>query len=137
MKPKQKPILCLDFDGVIHSYDRGWHDGTIYGVVTPGFFEWANEAKHYFRLVIYSSRSKTAEGRKAMHDWMMKQWSEWKRNGGESGDGWLVEFEYAHEKPPAFLTIDDRCMVFAGQWALMPPSELAKFKPWTEKGGIA
>lgn len=112
-----KPILCLDFDGVIHSYEHGWQDGRIYGTVTPGFWEWALKAKELFTLVVYSSRSK--DGPKAMLDWMIAQ-------GIPDG----LKFTFAHEKPPAFLTIDDRAITFEGNWLALDPAALTMFKPW-------
>ena len=38
------PILCLDFDGVIHDYRQGWKGGALYGHVTAGFYAWAEDA---------------------------------------------------------------------------------------------
>ena len=125
----RKPILCLDFDGVIHSYEKGWCEGGIYGTVTPGFFEWAEQAVKVFRLVVYSSRSSTPEGRQAILDWLSEQW------GAANGINNIRPFwfEFAHEKPAAFLTIDDRALTFRGEWAEFDPLTLLDFKPWNAK----
>jgi len=32
--------VALDFDGVIHKYSKGWHDGTIYDDPIEGAFEY-------------------------------------------------------------------------------------------------
>jgi hypothetical protein len=125
-----KRTLCIDFDGVIHSYERGWQGGEIYGTVTPGFCDWAEAAKSQFKLVIYSSRSKTEAGRTAMFDWLVAeifQWAEAQEGGSTLSAN---DFEFAHEKPAAWLTIDDRCIRFEGRWDWLRPEVLLDFKPW-------
>lgn len=130
-----KPTLCIDFDGVIHSYEKGWQGGEIYGTVVPGFFEWVEQVRHKFKLVIYSSRSKDDAGVTAMGLWLHEQRNAWIKNGGERHPTEPLEIEFAHEKPPAWLTIDDRCIPFHGDWAdreLQPDAMLA-FKPWMNR----
>lgn len=125
-----KPILCIDFDGVIHSYERGWQDGTIYGNVTPGFFDWVREVKQHFRLVIYSSRSKTKLGIAEIKNWLEDQIHNAYENPKPIHVG---DFEFAHEKPAAFLTIDDRAITFNGDWSVLDVEFLRNFKPWTQR----
>jgi hypothetical protein len=149
-EPKNdKPILCLDFDGVIHKYSKGWQDGAIYDPPTEGFFDWAHGAGKLFKLVIYSSRSKTEVGIDDMQQWLVKHaWAEgWQMTdiagGDELVDGQpspmrllhardanVLLFFFAHEKPPAYLTIDDRCVRFNGSWDALDPHTLREFKPW-------
>jgi hypothetical protein len=128
--PMSKPTICLDFDGVIHSYEKGWQDGTIYGEVTPGFFEWAEEARKHFKLVIHSSRSKQEAGSVAIAMWLHEQRNKWIAAGGQHNEADSLEIEIASEKPAAWLTIDDRCIRFEGRWDWLRPEVLLDFKPW-------
>lgn len=134
-KLTKKPILCVDFDGVIHDYKRGWQDGTIYGDVVPEFFQWYIKARKLFHVVIYSSRSKDADGRIAMSVWLDNQYLAWK-DTWHTPDEWpdlgIGEFIFANEKPSAFLTIDDRAITFHGDWTReeLDPKQLREFKPW-------
>lgn len=123
-----KMTLCIDFDGVIHDYKEGWKDGTIYGNVVPGFFDWAYEAQNFFKLTIYSSRSATEKGRTEMYDWIGRQWRAWDPTKA-------ITIDFAHEKPIAFLTIDDRCIQFNGDWndIRLDPTILRKYKAWNNK----
>jgi hypothetical protein len=128
-----KPILCLDFDGVIHSYTSGWQgDTTISDPVVPGFFEWAEQAAKYFKLVIYSSRSKNPEAIRAMLMYLHEQRELWRAAGGKTETFEPLSFEFADEKPAAFLTIDDRALTFDGTW---PDVEMLRaFRPWNKRG---
>jgi hypothetical protein len=128
-----KPTLCIDFDGVIHSYEKGWQNGVIYGDVTPGFFEWAEQAAQHFDLVVYSSRSKTEDGINAMMAWLYEQRKKWRAAGGMHEIEAPLSFKFANEKPAAFLTIDDRAVRFEGNWASLDPLALRAFKPWNAK----
>jgi len=127
-----RPTLCVDFDGVIHSYERGWQGGEIYGTVVPGFFEWLERVRHRFKVVIYSSRSKDDAGVVAMSMWLHEQRNAWIKAGGERHPTESLEIEFAHEKPAAWLTIDDRAICFKGNWDApeLSPDEIASFKPW-------
>jgi hypothetical protein len=128
---KGKPILYLDFDGVIHQYSSAWVDAqTITDDVTPGFFEWAEAAAKYFHLVVYSSRSKEPGGIDAMLNWLQAQHAEWWNKKGRLMECMPFNIEFAHEKPAAFLTIDDRALTFKGDWQEFDPIVLMKFRPW-------
>lgn len=128
MAPPNKPILCIDFDGVIHSYEKGWQNGAIYGTPTPGFWDWAMEAEKLFKLVVYSSRSKDKSQRHAMEAWMRHHW----RIDTSLPLSTMPTFEFAAEKPAAFLTIDDRAIKFNGSWRTfdLEPAKMLAFKPW-------
>jgi hypothetical protein len=119
----------------VHSYERGWRDGTIYGTVTPGFFEWVEDCRDHFKLVIYSSRSKTYEGVIAMGTWLHDQRDAWIKAGGRRDPVKPLEIEFAHEKPAAWLTIDDRAICFKGDWndLALSPHAMRAFKPWNAK----
>lgn len=127
-----KPILCLDFDGVIHSYVSGWQgDTVIIDPIVPGFFEWAERAAKLFRLVIYSSRSKNPNAIVAMQKYLTAQHAAWCDGRGELA--LMPPLEFTAEKPAAFLTIDDRALTFDGTWP--DPEMLRNFKPWNKRDG--
>ena len=123
------PILCLDFNGVIHDYKHGWKDGSIYGDVTPGFFDWAEQAAKFFTLVIHSSRAKTPDGRNAIFAWLAEQ--------AQTAEqmSLIGLFDIHSDKPPAFATINDRAIRFNGDWSApeVYPPEIRAFKPWMSK----
>ena len=127
-----KPIICIDFDGVIHSYEKGWQDGVIYGEVVSGFFEWVERVRDHFKLVIYSSRSKDDHGVTAMALWLHEKRNSWIKNGGQRRETEELTISFAHVKPPAWLTIDDRAIQFQGDWSdpMLSPEAMLSFKPW-------
>lgn len=135
-----KPILLIDFDGVIHSYVSGWQgEGVVSDPPVEGAFEFLEKAVEEFDVQIYSSRSKHADGIGIMKIWIDYHWCEHKGDM-EQFEMPSKEFEQNHilkrlsfptEKPAAFLTIDDRAICFEGVWPKI--EDLKNFKPWYKR----
>lgn len=48
--------MAVDFDGVIHRYSRGWHDGTIYDPPVEGAVESLHALMDYDAVFIHTTR---------------------------------------------------------------------------------
>lgn len=136
-----KPILCVDFDGVIHSYTSGWKGATV--IPDPpvkGALQWLWKATEWWDVQIYSSRSKDPMAREAMQAWMLEHSRTefgpdhpMSMMDGERDPGFQYPITFAYEKPAAFLTIDDRAICFEGDWNELDSCDLRDFKPWNKR----
>lgn len=127
----RKPILCLDFDGVLHSYSSGWQGAdAIPDPPVPGAIAFLWDAIEHFDVQILSSRSHQPGGIDAMQEWLAR-WDRdyWKdRPGGRPRTCLTLCVKFPTEKPPAMVTLDDRAVTFTG---VFPSIEsLESFRPW-------
>lgn len=131
-----KPILCVDFDGVIHSYTSPWRGADVIpDPPVPGALRWLWKATEWFNVHIYSSRSKEAAGRNAMVAWFAVQaLNEFEDD--QLAKDFCAAMTFSHEKPAAFLTIDDRAYCFEGDWSEIDPADLLHFKPWNKRAPL-
>lgn len=126
-----KPILCLDFDGVIHSYSSGWQGADV--IPDPpvaGAMEFLDRARAKFRLAIYSSRSCQPNGILAMRLWLQLQLGRYCGREEALAEEIFAAIEWPVEKPAAFLSIDDRAIQFNGKWPDL--DSMLNFLPWNK-----
>lgn len=100
---KHPRTVCLDFDGVLHSYRTGWRGAEI--IPDPpihGTKEAVARLREQYRVVVYSARCRTLAGRRAIENWLRKH------------D--IVVDEVCEHKPPALVYVDDRAVPFRGNW---------------------
>jgi hypothetical protein len=134
MLMSNKPILCLDFDGVIHSYTSGWQGiDVIPDPPVDGAIPFLYEAISHFDVCIYSTRSESEAGRNAMAEWMGKwdriYWTE-HLNLPHPRTALVLCVKFPASKPSAFVGIDDRVITFTGKF---PDIDMLKnFKPWNK-----
>jgi len=48
--------IAVDFDGVIHVYSKGWHDGTIYDGLMPGATSGLLHLMRDYAVFIFTTR---------------------------------------------------------------------------------
>jgi hypothetical protein len=122
----RKPILCLDFDGVCHSYTTPWQATHI--IPDPpveGMWTFLEHAVQVFDVAIYSSRSAVPVGIAAMHQWFLTH-----ADSGYQQDIVNKWLRFPTTKPSAMVTLDDRAITFTGTW---PDVEsLRTFTPWNK-----
>jgi hypothetical protein len=95
--------VCLDFDGVLHSYKSGWCGADV--IPDPpihGTRDAVERLRQLYRIVVHSARCRTEAGRQAVANWLHKH-------------GIVVD-EVCEHKPPALIYVDDRAVRFRGDW---------------------
>lgn len=127
-----KPVLCLDFDGVCHSYTSGWQGADVISDdPVNGLFEFLEQAAKHFDIHIFSGRSHRPGGIAAMRKWFEIHRRVWLDAGGLSQwDDLPLYFPVV--KPHVFVMLDDRALPFDGVWPNV--DDLRSFKPWHLRG---
>jgi hypothetical protein len=131
--------LCVDFDGVLHSYTSGWKGASVVSdPPVPGAIAWLVETAldPRFEVCVYSSRSKDPGGIDAMRAWLLGHLElHYDRistmHAKQGAGGVLAAISVPTQKPAASMTIDDRAFCFEGTF---PSAEwMLGFKPWNKR----
>jgi ribonucleotide monophosphatase NagD (HAD superfamily) len=94
--------IAIDFDGVIHNFDKGYHDGTCYGDPISGSLEAIQKLSTQYNIIIFTAKAKPdrplVNGKTGVQ--LVSEWLE--KHG-------VLEYvsEITSEKPRAVLYIDD------------------------------
>jgi len=99
--------ICIDLDGVVHRYSKGYHDGTLYDIPMPGVINFINNLKEQgYTVYIFTARlldfADYTKAVRAIEDWLKR---------------YKVPYDYITcLKVPADAYIDDRAVHFDGDW---------------------
>lgn len=100
---KELKNMAIDFDGVIHNFDKGWYDGTCYGDPLPGSIEAIKKLSKQYNIIIFTAKVKPSRplvNGKTGHELV----TEWLNKYG------ILDYidEITCEKPRAQIYIDDK-----------------------------
>ena len=103
--------LAIDFDGVLHKFDKGYYDGTCYGEPIEDSLYALNILSKKYNIIIFSSKClpdrplvNGLTGRELIIEWLQKH------------DVLKYVKEITHVKPRAKYYIDDKAIEFKNNW---------------------
>ena len=104
---EESNTIAIDFDGVIHSFELGYHDGTIYGHPIEGAIDNIKKLAEKYTIVLYTAKAKPDRplingktGIELVWEWLKKN----------NLDSYIKEI--TAEKPRAICYIDDKAIGF-------------------------
>ena len=111
-----KKNIIFDFDGVISDYSSGWQGANVINdKPVEGIKEVIEELRKKCKIVVVSTRCYQEGGIKAIVNWLLKY------------D--IIVDDVTAEKPPAVVSVDDRCICFKGDTKGLI-SQIEGFKNW-------
>lgn len=95
-----QPTVCVDFDGVVHSYASGWTGPVPTDPPEPGALEFVSSLVDAgFKVVIFTTRASTTQGFEATRRWLNE-------------NGFPVGLKITNHKVPAVAYVDDRAVAY-------------------------
>ena len=104
---KETNTLAIDFDGVIHNHNLGFHDGTCYGSPIKGAIDAIKSLSKKYTIIIFTCKANPDRP-------LIKG-----KTGTELVWGWLKKYnidkyikDVTYNKPNALFYIDDKAIAF-------------------------
>lgn len=121
----EKKTICIDFDGVIHDYSKGWQGEDVFGQMIANADTGTSVLKKKgWTIIIFTTRKKTEK----LEKWL-------KDNN--------ISYDHINENPEqpeqssgkvvADVYLDDRGVCFRGRWDSWLIREIIDFEPWQEQ----
>lgn len=103
--------VAVDFDKVIHTYEHGWADGSIYGDLMPGAFVGLLTLMDHYAVYVHTTRSPRQVARwiERISGYNIDATPEWRPRRFWNTRGLLL---VTRRKLPAIAYIDDRAVRF-------------------------
>ena len=120
-----KPVLALDFDGVLLSYK----DGVCEGRPTTGAIDFLDEVTKSFHVSVYSCRNGVPSNVDGIKNWLIQIITESRPT--VRAHEILRNMSISVVKPEAHVYLDDKAITFEGTWPSI--ETLLKFKPWWDR----